>query len=229
MLSTIDGKTDGSSLKEIIEGTEYEETGAALDGDAWICGRVTMQEHFAEESQSVAESGHAVGEPGVHVARKAESYAIAVDTRGTLNWSSGDLDGEHLITVLSELATTEYLDQLRAKNISYIVTGKQQVDLASAVTQLRTHFGIATLLLEGGGHINGAFLAAQLVDEVSIVLAPAIDGRRKIASVFDGLGDERSEAFPLQLKSVQQLEGGVLWLRYTVDHSKMASTEEKTQ
>jgi 5-amino-6-(5-phosphoribosylamino)uracil reductase len=31
------------------------------------------------------------------------------------------------------------------------------------------------LLLEGGGHINGAFLQADLVDEVSLLLVPGID------------------------------------------------------
>ena len=34
-----------------------------------------------------------------------------------------------------------------------------------AINLLTEHFGIRTLLLEGGGHINGAFLEAGLVDE----------------------------------------------------------------
>jgi RibD C-terminal domain len=54
---------------------------------------------------------------------------------------------------------------LREKGISYIVSGKSSVDLANAVNQLGEQFGIRTLLLEGSGRINGAFLQADLVDE----------------------------------------------------------------
>jgi 2,5-diamino-6-(ribosylamino)-4(3H)-pyrimidinone 5'-phosphate reductase len=46
MLSAIDGKIDGASLKGLTPAGEYEATGAQLNGDAWICGRTTMQ-HFA--------------------------------------------------------------------------------------------------------------------------------------------------------------------------------------
>jgi len=50
------------------------------------------------------------------------------------------------------------------------------------------------LLLEGGGHINGAFLQAELVDEVSLLLVPGIDGRHEIPAVFDGINAERKAA-----------------------------------
>src|SRR5271166_1629596 len=53
------------------------------------------------------------------------------------------------------------------------------------VNRLGEHFGIRTLLLEGGGHINGAFLQADLVDEVSLLVVPGIDGRHDIPAVFD--------------------------------------------
>src|SRR5436309_959576 len=66
---------------------------------------------------------------------------------------------------------------LREKNISYVVVGSSSVDLKQAVHLLSEHFGIEVLLLEGGGHINGGFLDAGLVDEVSLLLLPGIDGR----------------------------------------------------
>jgi riboflavin biosynthesis pyrimidine reductase len=81
---------------------------------------------------------------------------------------------------------------------------------------LRGHFAIRTLLLEGGGHINGAFLEADLVDEVSLLIVPGIDGRHGVATVFDGLSQSRTAAVPLELKSVQQRKSGTLWVRYEV-------------
>ena len=34
------------------------------------------------------------------------------------------------------------------------------------------------LLLEGGGGTNGAFLRAGLIDELSLILCPAVDGAK---------------------------------------------------
>ena len=109
---------------------------------------------------------------------------------------------------------------LREKGISYIVSGQSSVDLANAVNQLGGHFGIRTLLLEGGGHINGAFLQAGLVDELSLLLVPGIDGRHDIPAVFDGVSLSSNKAVPLRLKSLEQRGRGALWIRYEVVRSQ---------
>ena len=214
MLSSIDGRIDGASLKGLTPAGEYEATGAQLNGDAWLCGRTTMQQHFAEPQPFRAASDIPAGPQPVYVARRAKSYAVAVDTVGKLRWSSADIDGDHLISVLSERVSAEYLAMLRDLGISYIVSGDTVVDLVQAVNLLGEHFGIRTLLLEGGGHINGAFLEAGLVDELSLLIAPGVDGRHDIAAVFDGMSPERGEAFPLRLKSVERRDADILWLRY---------------
>lgn len=216
MLSSVDGKIDGASLKGVTIAGEYEATGTKLEGDAWICGRTTMQRHFAEDEPFVSASKRPAGSQPVHVARKAKYYAVSVDTTGKLRWTSGNLDGDHLICVVSERAPEDYLSMLRDKCISYIVAGKSAVDLVKAVNLLGEHFGIRRLLLEGGGHLNGAFLEAGLVDEVSLLLVPGIDGRHEIPAVFDGVNAERKTAVPLKLRSVDRRERDTLWLRYEV-------------
>ena len=79
---------------------------------------------------------------------------------------------------------------------------------------LAEHFGIRRLLLEGGGHINGAFLEADLVDEVSLLIAPGIDGRHNIPAVFDGVSLPNGEAAALRLKSIERRESDTVWIRY---------------
>jgi riboflavin biosynthesis pyrimidine reductase len=216
MLSSIDGKIDGSSLKGVAEGDDYEVTGALLKGDAWICGRTTMELHFAEDKPFISASKRRAGPQPVFVGRRAKSYAVSVDTFGKLNWSGNDVYGDHLICLVSECAPEDYLTMLRGKGISYIVAGKSSLDLSRAVRLLGKHFGIRTLLLEGGGHINGAFLQARLIDEVSLLVAPGIDGRRGIPAVFDGIDPTPTKAVPLKLKSVVQRRNGILWMRYKV-------------
>lgn len=219
MLSSVDGKIDGAALRPVTAQGDYEATGAKLQGDAWICGRTTMQQHFAEDEPFVSASNRPAGPQPVHVARKAKSYAISVDTTGKLRWAGGDLDGDHLICIVSERAPEDYLSLLRANGISYVVAGGPAVDLVKAVALLAEHFGIRRLLLEGGGHINGAFLQADLVDEVSLLLVPGIDGRHEIPAVFDGVNPAQKTAVPLKLKSIERREKDALWLRYEVVRS----------
>jgi riboflavin biosynthesis pyrimidine reductase len=219
MLSSLDGKIDGAALQSVTNRGEYEAVGAMLHGDAWICGRTTMQQHFAEGEPFVSTSNSPAGPQPVYVARRAESYAISVDTLGRLRWSGSDIDGDHLICIVSERVPEDYLSMLREQGISYVVSGADSVDLIRAVGQLGEHFGIRTLLLEGGGHINGSFLEAGLVDEVSLLVAPGIDGRHDIPAVFDGVSSKRRTTFPLKLKSVEQREKGTVWIRYEVIRS----------
>jgi 2,5-diamino-6-(ribosylamino)-4(3H)-pyrimidinone 5'-phosphate reductase len=219
MLSSVDGKIDGASLRAVSVPGDYEATGTELDGDAWLCGRTTMQQHFAEDQPFVSASNQPAGPQPVHVARQAKSYAISVDTIGKLRWAGGDLDGDHLICVVSERVPEDYLSMLRDKGISYVVAGESTVDLVKAVNMLGEHFGIRRLLLEVGGHINGTFLQADLVDEVSILLVPGIDGRHEIPAVFDGVNPGSNAAVPLKLKSVERREKDTLWLRYEVVRS----------
>lgn len=73
--------------------------------------------------------------------------------------------------------STEYLSYLDGKNISYVVTGKEHIDLARAAEILKETFGIERLGVIGGPAINTAFLDADLMDEVIVLIGAGIDGR----------------------------------------------------
>ena len=117
------------------------------------------------------------------------------------------------------LHTTRYGCAKRGRQLT-VAAQHRQKNGAPQLNQLGEHFGIRTLLLEGGGHINGAFLEADLVDEVSLLVVPGIDGRHDIPAVFDGVSPSRKTAVPLRLKSVEQRGSDALWIRYEVIRSK---------
>jgi riboflavin biosynthesis pyrimidine reductase len=81
--------------------------------------------------------------------------------------------------------------------------------------KLRKELGIKTLLLEGGGKINGSFLAADLIDELSVLLAPVADGGVGTPSLFDAK-EGRGPARKLELLAVEKRKGDLVWLRYKV-------------
>ena len=71
------------------------------------------------------------------------------------------------------------------------------------------------MTLEGGGKINGAFLRAGLIDDVSLLVAPIVDGRIGTPTVFDVLGDDVASR-RVALDEVERRDDDVLWLRYRV-------------
>lgn len=80
--------------------------------------------------------------------------------------------------------------------------------------------GVKRLLLEGGGGANGAFLRAGLIDEISLILCPAVDGAKGAPSVFDS-GAAEGQPPPIQamaLASSRVLEGGAVGLRYRLEN-----------
>ncbi|MDO4551328.1 MAG: dihydrofolate reductase family protein [Planctomycetia bacterium] len=219
MLSSVDGRIECSVLDSLIGERDYDEVKEELKGDAWLCGRVTMEIHHADPEPFLSKTNQSVGVSSVHVAQKADSYAICADTFGKLNWASNMLEGEPIICVLSQQVTDDYLEMLRQKEISYIVAGQEKIDLARAVELLGEHFGTRRLLLEGGGHINAGFLEAGLIDELCLLIAPGIDGRQGIPTIFEGISPEKNEAVSLKLQNVRQFPSGAVCLRYIL--SKM--------
>ncbi|AHG89463.1 bifunctional deaminase-reductase domain protein [Gemmatirosa kalamazoonensis] len=217
MMASVDGRivTDGWPLS--AEGRrQYEQVHATFEPDAWICGRVTMEQHFASGTRADADvadtyDGPAREDfvaPGEH-----DSYAIAVDPRGKLVWESGDMDGDHVVAVLNVRVSDDYLATLRARGVSYLLAGDDDVDLPLALEKLAARFGIRMLMLEGGGGINGSLLRAGLIDEISLLVAPVADGRVGTATLFDVAGGDDAP-HRLALESVERRPDDMLWLRY---------------
>ncbi len=124
--------------------------------------------------------------------------------------------GDNILTVLGKNATIDYLAYLELKGISYIVVDDIR-DLRNILTLIKRHFNVKTISLQGGGIIDGAMLAQGLINELSLVIYPGIDGLSTAPSIFEYLGhsEERpAEGQALELLSVEQMPHGIVWLRY---------------
>ena len=194
---------------------EYERTAATFNADAWIIGRISMEPYAGKARVPKRRSGAPVAREDFIAPHDASSYAIAVDPSGKLTWRASDIDGEHVITILTESVSDDYLAFLQARGVSYVFGGKSRIDLAKVLPKLRAQFGIKKLLLEGGGKINGSFLDADLIDELSILVAPVADGSAGMPTLFD-TGKRRTTARNLKLMSIEKRSGGIVWLRYKV-------------
>jgi 2,5-diamino-6-(ribosylamino)-4(3H)-pyrimidinone 5'-phosphate reductase len=227
MATSIDGRivVDGwpDSAASAVR-RQYEQVHASYDPEGWICGRTTM-EPFAGGVRSDADVAREhSGEPRDDFLAPGEhdSFAFAIDSSGRLAWESNDIDGDHVVAILSERVSDDYLAMLRERGVSYLLVGAREpsarpgagVDLAQALEKIGARFRVRTLMLEGGGKINGGMLRAGLIDEVSVLVAPVADGRIGTAALFDV--DENGTPFRLALDAVERRDDGVVWLRYHV-------------
>lgn len=219
MMTSLDGRilTDGWPLAPAGR-KEYEQIHESYDAQGWLCGRVTMEQHFAQgtrsESEVAREHRGAAREdfiaPGEH-----DSFAFALDSHGRLAWETNDIEGDHVVAILCERVSDEYLSFLRERGVSYLLAGARDVDLPLALDKIGAKFKVRTLMLEGGGKINGSMLRAGLIDEVSVLVAPVADGRIGTPALFDVEGDKVTPT-RLTLENVEKRADGVLWVRYRV-------------
>ena len=211
-MSLLDGRIDCDVTEKIETGDEYYDALNQLDCSSTLMGRVTMQMHFASAEPYEAQNSQPIGEECFNIAIQTKGYIIATDTTGRLKWPQNQFDGMPLLVITSEDCPKEYLDTLTKQYISWIAVGKGSIDLTRAMEILKAEFGVERLSVTGGGNINAAFLKEGLLDEVSIMWCPGIDGRKGMTAAFDGL----TKDFPptkLKLMSVEKL-GETIWARY---------------
>ncbi len=222
MASTVNGKilTADWGDKEAVKTFSgfYEKCHESYKSQAWMCGRVTMEKDFSHgEKPVLTQPAASIPRQPFIADKNATTFAVAIDTKGKLGWKNNRIGGDHIIEVLTEAVSDAYLFYLQQKGISYIFAGKEKADFALALQQLAELFNIRTLMLEGGGYVNGSLLNEGLIDEISLLLLPVADSTPHSITVFE-LSDylPKKSATHLQLASVQQLEQGVLWLKYQV-------------
>jgi diaminohydroxyphosphoribosylaminopyrimidine deaminase/5-amino-6-(5-phosphoribosylamino)uracil reductase len=101
-----------------------------------------------------------------------------------------------LTVVVSRAAARADTDALEAAGAQVLVaTGENEpARVRAALEQLGT-MGVASVLLEGGPHLAGAFLDAGEIDEVRLFLAPLLLGGSSARDPLEGMGVEQiSEA-----------------------------------
>lgn len=224
MISSVDGRLLSDRWTKPFDGTEhgnliqsYYNIEKELGMTGWIVGRNTIEQDFDAGSFDYTKFPPAKEFTTFKGTLDSRQTGIVIDAKGKTLYHSDKLGDSNVITVLGETVSEEYLSHLREKGISYVFAGKDGHDLSKAVETLHEEFGFEQLLLEGGGVINGMFLKAGLIDELSLLIYPGLDGLSGVSSFIEYKGDAGefpAEGQALELISVKQLQDGVVWLRY---------------
>ncbi len=219
MVTSIDGKVTGeflNSKKGVQVSESYYEINRMLKGDAFACGRVTMESSFTSNFKPDLTKFSSASLPCEdHIATKHDYYAVSFDRLAKVGWTDSHIhdddigyDNCHIIEVITENASSEMLEYYRSIGVSYIFAGKDDIDLKLALNKLYSIFGIKKLLLEGGSIINGSFLRAGLIDSLSLITAPIIADKNDKPLFMD------SDMSEFRMIGATPMEDGSIWIRY---------------
>jgi riboflavin biosynthesis pyrimidine reductase len=105
-----------------------------------------------------------------------------------------------------------------AARVEYVRAEREgHLDLAAALRELRSRFGVQLLLCEGGPHLSLALVAAGLLDELFISLSPRLAGGEAASGEALRILAGPELARPLELSLLGALEcESQLFLRYAL-------------
>ena len=221
MLTSIDGKVTGKFLDDkkiehLID--EYFKIHSEFNANGFACGKNTFMEGFVKDNnvdlskfkdEKVNKNEDFVYEK----ISECKFFAVCFDRKGSINWKSNTLkddlpqyDNSHIIQVMTENVKDEYLAYLKSIGVSYIICGKDDIDINNCLEKLRLKFGIKLLLLEGGSLINGSFNKAGVIDEISLVQVPISAEKDDKPLFYEGNIENYT------LENVKPLKNGVYML-----------------
>lgn len=221
MMTSPDGSLHPSRWTKSPDGSRadwsalYEQVHKSHNGKAWMVGRVTMAEISKAEAHPPS-GPFDVRRPHHFAKPDAASFAIALDPSAKLHFPGDALYGDHVVVLLGSDVPDSHLAELAADGVSYVVSQTSEMDIGAMLDLLGRELSIDTILLEGGANVNGRLMAAGLVDELSFVVAPALEGKRDSDRIIE-FGDEGlAGKAELSLISCEPLGHGAVHLRYAV-------------
>jgi len=121
------------------------------------------------------------------VVSRTSYWSVLVDGRGRCRsgYKGTEDPGGHVPRLVSRSAPPEVLAFLRDERIPYLVGGQAHADLPGALHKLRSLLGVRAMCLWGGGTFNGVMLRAGLIDEVHLIVKPALIGGRRTPTLAD--------------------------------------------
>ncbi len=211
---SIDGRINGFEENLLI----YNSIASQWDVDAVLMGSNTILSDFNikkggdrdAKDHEVPKRMDNVKKPLLVVPDSSGKIRIWDEIRETLPINN-------VLVLCSRSTPREYLDFLDNHMVQYMVVGFDKVNLGTALEELNTQFGIKSLRVDGGGTLNSALLFDDLVDEVCVLIYPALVGGSSSITI-DTPTDLtlKDEVVDLKLLKMEKLKNEIILLHYRV-------------
>jgi 2,5-diamino-6-(ribosylamino)-4(3H)-pyrimidinone 5'-phosphate reductase len=164
-------------------GLHYQLLGK-LDADALLVGSDTAKSGIALFNKEVPPEEASDFNKPVIATDDTRLFWVIADSQGKLQGlmhvhrKSGY--AKDIIVLVSKTTPQEYLDYLTARHYDFIVAGQDHVDFHLALEQLNSRYGMETVVTDSGGALSGILLDAGLVNEIQLLIAPEIVGKKAV-------------------------------------------------
>lgn len=199
---------------------QYYALAGQFNADGMLAGSNTILAAFDSSETDLTDENKGSPEPN-STDEDVRQILVVVDSRGripNIHLMRHTPYWRDLIVLCSKSTPKGYLSTLRQHEINFIQTGDVKVDLREALDALNTEYGINSVRVDSGGVLNGALLRAGLVDEVSVLITPALVGGTTPKSMFSAPDLESDQdVISLILNGAKELEDGFVWLRYDIN------------
>ncbi len=199
---SLDGCLNGFEInKKIFNEIEAQET-----VDAVIMDPKTFEIRFNRYSKEINRL-------------KSIKLLVVPDSTGSINWKSmaETCESNNILVLCSRSTPQEYMDLLEKNNINYMIIGFDDVNMATALEELNTQFGIKIISVQADGCLNGKLLRDELVEEIYVLLHPILVGGNKQDSLYvtPNINSE-DQIFDLRLLEMKGLENELIFLKYRI-------------
>ena len=187
---------------------------SSLQADAYLVGSQTI----LDATEEIPPEAEGDDKRPVYDPNDIRPFWVVVDSRSRLK---GILHHyrrmefiKDIIVLISQETPKDYQEYLKERDYPFIKTGKEKVDFAEAFKELKDEYQIKTLLTDSGPQLNNVLLRQNLVDEISLVIAPYIMAQAQ-PRIFVDL-DLKSRHIRLDALDSQNLGNNHIWLRYKI-------------
>ncbi len=219
---SVDGRITGFAG----DGALYYGHGFSWPRDAILMGSVTAGAFGPPETaEEAAGCGPSVPPSPVpsgfeEMVKGPRPLLVVVGGRGVVrNWRNAQAAPWYggYLSLATDQTPPEHLDYLTRREVGIVrCGGGERVDLAQGLRHLYDEHGVRRVRTDGGSLLTGALLAADLVDELIIMVAPVLcedPQGRPLVELKDRLPPDAAR---LKLIDVETLTRDVVVLRYSV-------------
>jgi 2,5-diamino-6-(ribosylamino)-4(3H)-pyrimidinone 5'-phosphate reductase len=203
----------------------YYRLGFRWRSDAILMGSVTAQafgpaEPADQQTRRVPAPERLPVVPGFEdLVYEPRPLLVVPDSRGRVrNWTHALAQPWYgaIVVLTSRVTPPDYLQYLNRRGIAHLTAGDDQIDLSAALELLQARYSVKSVRTDCGGLLNGALLAAGLVDEVAVIINPSLAASPRSQSFVTLPHGVSTVTLPLALREVDRLNDGAVWLHYDV-------------
>lgn len=218
MLSSVDGKISTGDIDKRDADKDFPTIKGVREG---------LGQYYALERRTDLHSlntGRVMAKLGMNKKKKNATKVpvsfVIVDNKPHLNKTGLDNLLKKCKTLYVVTTNTTHPALILKKENLRIVQYNKKIDFPDLFSQLRKRYNVKRITIQSGGTLNATLLREGLIDEISLVVAPALIGGANTPTIVDGSSlrsdNDLNKIRALKLQRCRKLNNSYLHLTYRV-------------